>query len=327
MTIFRAALCGLGNIAWLFDKQRMGSEICLSHAGAYHRQEKTSLVAGFSPAKPDRDAFQQAFDLPAYDNFDELLIHEKPDIVSICSPSQAHFEQVMACLGHAVPMIWLEKPPTLTLAEADVLLAKAATRQSTVLVNYQRRYLPIYRDFRNRFLSQTQGVCRLIQAIYSRGLETNGTHILDMLFSLIGDQAEPRLKWVSDAMNTDNPSFGLTIGGIDVIVTGLSLPYHNIDISITCDEGRLSVLHGGMTGIAEEKIEHELFTGFYRLQTMDDKGFSELAGLGNGMENALQDLLDAHDTHRPPVSNLHSARKTTALIEDVRRWQAEKVGR
>lgn len=322
MTNLRAVLCGLGNIAWRFDQPP--AQICLSHAGAYQRAEKTTLVAGFSPEQGDRDAFGQAFSLPAYGSLVELLERERPDIVSICSPAAAHFAQVMTCLEQEVPMIWLEKPPTLTLAEADLLLAKAATGSSTVLVNYQRRYLPIYQELRRRFLAQTPNRDRRIQVIYSRGLETNGTHMLDLLFFLLGEQAEANLHWVSAGDDPDNPSFALTISGVEVVVNGMSLPYHNIDIAITNDVGRLSVLHGGMSGVVENKIEHELFPGFYRLQTVVDCGFAALAGLAHGMENALADLLASHAAHRSPLSNLHSARQTMTLIAEVRRWQTDK---
>ncbi len=322
MKRYRAVLCGLGNIAWRFDRHLRKSGTALSHADAYRRQPRTLLSAGFSPDKEDREAFSRELGLAAYQSLEELLANEKPDIVSICSPSGAHYEQVMTCLSHGVPMIWLEKPPALTLTEVDGLLASAAAAGSTVAVNYQRRYLPIYQAFRNRFLTRELGRCRRITATYSRGLETNGSHILDMLFFVAGDGGGHRMQWVSNAGDSDNPSFGLTIGGIEAVVTGADLPYHDIDIAITCDGGRFSVLHGGMTARVEERVEHELFPGFHRLRELEDRDFSRLAGLGGGMENALADLLEAHDGGRAPISGLYSSRKTMALVGEVRRRQS-----
>ncbi|MFH1021015.1 MAG: Gfo/Idh/MocA family oxidoreductase, partial [Pseudomonadota bacterium] len=126
MSIYRAVLCGLGNIAWLFDRNYPESVTSLSHAGAYGKQARTTLVAGFSPAQKDRDIFSQAFGLPTYDSLEELLAAERPEIVSICSPSQTHYSQVMTCLDYDIPMIWLEKPPAFTSAEVDALAAMAA---------------------------------------------------------------------------------------------------------------------------------------------------------------------------------------------------------
>jgi len=326
MTTYRAALCGLGNIAWLFDRNHLGGgRPCLSHAGTYQSQDKTTLAAGFSPDEEARKSFQQTFNLPVYESLEELLAREHPDIVSICSPSQAHYQQVLHCLEQGVPMIWLEKPPTLTLSEMETLLSLASESQSTVLVNYQRRFLPIYQEFKRRFRNRSLGRCRQLQAIYSRGLETNGSHILDLLFYVVDDNADFRLHWVSSA-DPVNPSFFLTIGEVEVVVSGADLPYHNIDITITCEEGRLSVLHGGMTGVFEKKIEHELFPGFYRLERQDDHTFSGLAGLAGGMENALQDLIDAHEQQRSPASSLYSASRSMALLQEVRLWQAGRSG-
>lgn len=321
MTSYRVALCGLGNIAWRFDWNSPEAASPLSHAGAYRKQQKTTLVAGFSPDSNDRDLFSQATGLAVYGRLEEMLVAEKPGIVSICSPTPVHYTQVVTCLEHDIPMIWLEKPPALTSAEVEKLIVKATAKQATVLVNYQRRYLPVYQTLRDRLVTGAMGKCRQIQLNYSRGLETNGSHILDILFFVAGDQAECRLQWVSQTEDAANPSFVLLLAGFPVMVTGAALPYHNIDIAITGDEGRFSVLHGGMTGLVEKKIEHELFPGFYRLRGQADP-FTEVAGLTGGMESALLDLLDAHEAKRPPVSNLSSARRTMALIEEVRSQQA-----
>src|SRR5437660_578919 len=107
--VYRAALVGLGKIAWRFDRGQGSSPGSLSHAGAYVRNRRTLLVSGCSPHEADRRAFQKAFAVPVYASLADLLAHKSPDIVSIASPSPLHFSQTLACLEKQVPMIWLEK--------------------------------------------------------------------------------------------------------------------------------------------------------------------------------------------------------------------------
>lgn len=266
-------------------------------------------------------AFQKAFGVSAYTSLADLLDHESPDIVSIASPAPLHFSQTLVCLEKKVPMIWLEKPAAASLQELDRLLEISGQVGSTVMVNFQRRYCPAYQHLRRVYQEQPLGPCALIQLNYSRGLEVNGTHILDMLFFVTGDQAQWHLEWASADGDRDNPCFALLLAkGPRVMVAGLSLPYHCIDMTLTCDQGRVAMLHGGMTPVVEERVEHELFAGFYRLRHTGDE-FLGAGGLDGSMDAALDDLLDAFEQQRQPVSNLTTARASLALTEAVRARQ------
>jgi predicted dehydrogenase len=318
----RAAISGLGNAAWRFDEQVRGESQPLTHAAAYARSERAAIVAGCSPDERDRQDFGTRFEVPVFASFVEMLDATEVDIVSVCSPTEHHFEQVMACIDRAVPMIWLEKPPATSPQELDRLRAGLQGRRSTVLVNYIRRYVPCYRRLRNLYREEFLGPCRLIRASYSRGLELNGSHILDMVFFIVGEERSYRLEWVGPGK--DSPSFALAFeDGVTVLVEGLDLPYHCIDLSITCSQGRAAVLHGGMTTTVERRVEHELFPGFFRLAAAGDEDLAP-AGFGACMDDALRDLIRASEQGRQPRSSLDTAAATQTLIEKVRAQQGER---
>jgi len=323
---YRAALVGLGNIAWRFDRQ-VTCGYSLTHASAYEHNPGTVLAGGCSPDREDRAAFEKTCGIRAVDTLESLLETAKPEIVSICSPSALHFEQVAYCLDRKVPMIWLEKPPASSAGEIDRLIEKMMERgkASTVLVNYHRRYDPHFRKMRELYLKETLGTCRLIQITYSRGLELNGSHILDMLFFIVGEGAGYEIQWVSSAGGLENPSFGLALeSGVQVVVSGVTLPYHCVDISLTCEEGRVSILHGGMTPLVEERVEHELFPGFYRLRKSEKEYFVS-CGQANSMEGVLEDLIRSYEQGVATQSSLQSARKTQELIDRIRSSQRKQV--
>lgn len=321
---YRAAIAGLGNIAWRFGGNAE-SEYSLTHASAYIRNSGTFLVGGCSPDEGDRAEFGCAFNIPAVRTPEEMIDTLNPDIVSICSPSAFHFEQAAYCIDRNIPMIWLEKPPASSAEELDLLIEKVknAGGRSNVLVNYQRRYDGNYRKLKEVYLRKTLGECRLIQITYSMGLELNGSHILDILFFIVGDGARYEIEWVSSPDVSENPSFTLVFEyGVQVIVSGVDLPYHCIDISLVCDGGRVSILHGGMTPVVEKRIEHELFPGFYRLGKDGDDYhvFSEKTGT---MKKVLEDLIYSFERGTETESSLLSARNTQTLIDAVRERQGK----
>ncbi|CAM2059120.1 Gfo/Idh/MocA family oxidoreductase [Desulfovibrionales bacterium] len=326
--MLRAALVGLGNIAWKYGKEL--SKSTLTHAAALLREPRVLLVGGCSPEAAEREAFTARFGVPAFAGLRELLKRVQPHLVSICSPTVLHFNQTRTCLEWGIPLVWLEKPPAATLSEVDALLALQAERRregrpTTVAVNYLRRHAPVYGRLRMLLHSGELGTCRGIRLGYSRGLETNGSHIIDMLFFILPKHYNWTIEWIS--AEVENPSFALRVvdpDGFDVLpvlVEGLALPYHNIDIILTCETGRAAVLYGGMDTALELRVEHELFSGFYRLREASSEERDRLIGAGGlsgCLDAALADLLAAHEVGREPVSSLASARQTQALLEVVR---------
>lgn len=323
---FTAALIGLGNIAWRYDGGRATAATPgLTHASVYDQDPRTRLIAGFSPDAGERDEAQDRLGIQTLDSLDALLAL-RPDIVSVCSPSPLHAGHLRACFAAGVPMVWLEKPATTDLGDLDALIAQRPG--TTVLVNFQRRYLAPYRNLVTLARTSGLGVCRHIQASYSRGLVVNGSHIVDQVLAIAGDNETFSLDWVARGGPADQPSFGLTFAnGLTVAVTGIDLPYHCIDISAVFDEGRVSILHGGVTAVLERRVEHESFPGFYRLSPTPDPRFPARCSIADGMPQALNDLIAAHTEGRDPHSSLRTARLGQALVEAVltRRADADRA--
>ena len=320
---YRAAVVGLGNIAWRFDDNRNATVKLLTHAYAYDQNEQTMLVGGCSPDADDRTAFEKTFNVYAFSSIEELIRRAEPDIVSICSPSRFHFDHVVCCLEHQIPMIWLEKPPACSVYELDLMLAKLAKHNSgsKILVNFQRRYSIRYQKLKEIFHQNILGQCRQIQIIYSKGLELNGSHMIDLLFYIVGDDTPYELQWVSSFNDPENPCFALKFeSSLGVLVSGVSLPYHCIDISMICESGRASIKHGGMASLMEKRVEHELFPGFYRLKEFENERLNS-DQLENYMGRALEDLICSYENGKETQSSLKSARFSLEVIEKIRKQQ------
>ncbi len=317
--MYRAALIGLGHIAWRFDDGDPGGSR-LTHAACYAANASTKIVGGCSTEKSDREAFERKTGVRCHTHVAELLEATRPDIVSICSPTALHRDHLQACLQREVSMVWLEKPAGSNWAEHGEMLdlVRAKEGKSKVLVNYQRRYTPSYQRLKRLYREQLLGCCRHIQVNYSRGLERNGSHMLDMLFYLMGEEVRYTLGSFELPGDDENVSFHLRVDdGPAVTVIAHRLGYHCLDIILTCDEGRAAILQGGMETRVERKQEHELFPGFYRLLTADNELLGP-AGPGHSMEKALEDLIGAHTQGRDPASSLATTAPTQRLIHQVR---------
>lgn len=316
---YTAALVGLGRIAWRFDADVSGGA-ALTHWGSYRRDPRTKVIGGCSPSAQDRLDFQKATGIEACETIDQLLCRH-PDIVSICSPSEAHFEQVHQCLEAEIPMVWLEKPPTLKLGDLETLMGHRSytSGKTRVLVNYMRRYSKLYRQLSSAFRENRLGRPVAMQILYSRGLELNASHFLDLTFSMLGDSAQYQLAIGSAERSKPNPTFVLGFDkGFLATFCGHDTDYHINDVVLVFENGRASVLSGGMEVRWEEKAQNERYAGFYRLRQSASPVLQGV-DVDDSFSVALSDLLAAHETGRDPTSNLGTARPTQKVIDEVRR--------
>ena len=314
---YTAALIGLGNIAWRFDASNAGP-IARTHLGAFQRNERVKVICGYSPVARDRNEFEQATGIPACSTLEELW-GAKPDIVSICSPSETHYEHALTGLTQHVPLVWLEKPPTLTLHDLDLLIHQQDLQhgRTRVLVNYMRRYSLVYKALGDVYRQHILGKPLGMQILYSRGLETNGSHFLDVAFSMAGDTGVPEVH-VSDVERTkDEPTFLLRFpDGLVASFCGHSAGYHINDVILTCADGRASVLSGGLETRLERRVPNDEFAGFFRLRQVQDDLLA--SGSDDAFSAALTDLIGAHEHGIQPRSNLTTARQTQAVIDQIR---------
>lgn len=315
---YRCALAGLGRIAWRFDAGAPHNATPQTHTGAFVQQSSTVLLGGYSPSAEDRSDFQTHFKIPAWSTFDELL-EAQPDIVSICSPAEHHFEQTMACIERNVPMVWLEKPPAQNLEDLETMLRRlqAPDAGTKVLVNYSRRYSNRYSRLRTVLQQQLLGEPLGLTVSYSRGLELNGSHFLDLVFFLLGDTTEFDVTLNPADRLVPSPSFLLrTPSGLSVTFCGFDAPYHVNDVVLTATGGRLSVLSGGLDVRVESKTPNKPFPGFFRLEETTPDLLESPAD--DPFSAALADLLRAHKTNSQPSSSLWTARGAQAMIARVR---------
>ena len=102
---------------------------------------EASPAACFDAHAPAARAFAEQYGLTAVPSLEELLAGSLVDAVCLCTPSGLHTAQAIQAL-QAGKHVVVEKPMSLTLADADRLIETAGTTGRKVCVISQLRYQP-----------------------------------------------------------------------------------------------------------------------------------------------------------------------------------------
>lgn len=103
-------------------------------------------------------AMARRFGVPDVHEVDGLLAAPEIDLVYIATPPFLHYPQARAALA-AGKHVMCEKPLSLTVAEADELVAMAEERCLLCVTNLMQRYNPLFESVRRLVESRVLGEC------------------------------------------------------------------------------------------------------------------------------------------------------------------------
>lgn len=127
-----------------------------------------------------------------YDTLTALLA-EEPDAVFVHSPTETHYEIVMDCLRHGVP-VYVDKPLSYDYRESEAMAQLALERGLLLAVGFNRRFAPLYQQAK-RWVEEAGGfdLCTVVKhrtklQLHSakHTLYDDLIHMLDLLLWLGG---------------------------------------------------------------------------------------------------------------------------------------------
>ncbi|MDO4350747.1 MAG: Gfo/Idh/MocA family oxidoreductase [Eubacteriales bacterium] len=214
MEKYRAAIVGLGRIAWTLEDDVKRDHPC-THAGALAQLEDVELVAGASRGEQSAKAFQERFHTrKAYTNYLEMVREEKIDIVGVCTNPETHAQIVVDLANAGVKGILCEKPIALSLEDCDRML-KACQANGTILMTmHNRRFNALYRSAKALIqrgeigdINAVIGICegckpnKNWQSEFEGPLLHDATHLFDIMRYLLGD-----VEWVLSDVERAKPT-------------------------------------------------------------------------------------------------------------------------
>ncbi len=158
---------------------------------AYHQHPRTEVVA-LCDLVPERLATlgNELGVAARYDDLDQMIEAESPDIVAIPTGTEFHYPLAMRVLEHGVN-IDIEKPICTTLIEADAVLAKAAEKGVQVAVHHQGRSGGALQAVKAAIAEGRIGDLRYVQGsgkgyYGGYGLMNIATHSLNAMLGVVG---------------------------------------------------------------------------------------------------------------------------------------------
>ncbi len=298
--VYRAALIGCGMIGSKFaDDPRMNS--IYSHAGAYTICPQTMLVAVCDINADTLERCGQRWKVPArYQDAKQMLIEQEPDIVSICTPDDTHYELICDALSTPrVRAILAEKPLALKLEQAQQVVRLAHERGIVLAVNYSRRYAESHIRLKQFLCSNSIGNIQTIGGYYTKGTLHNGTHWFDLVRFLVGEVIQ---VWGADVRNEngDDPTLDAFLEfdcGASAHLQGCDATAFDLfEMDLIGMRGRVRLIESGHTIEFYDIVDSPHYTGY---KTLVQKNRWE-DGVGDVLLHAVEDVVHCLNENGQP---------------------------
>lgn len=321
--VYSAALIGCGSIgSYVMDElvdSRGGIMLPYGHSEVLKNHPQTELTAGVDPDRDRLEDFGRRWEVShLYPDHREMLERESPEIVSIASPPTLHPVQVVDCAEHGVKGIFCEKPVAPTLREADEMIRACDANGTKLSINHTRRGDPYCHQVRRLVEEGELGEILTVTSTWAGRLFLSGTHSYDLTNYFLGDIPTAwligHLEELTSQMTAVPTQRGVDVGGVAYVV------YQN---------GIRAFLNGrdGHTGLAFEISGTKGITryGYEESQLWkrnESSSFRELLKYPfpkkmrytAPMVYLLEDLIEAMETEREPISSGRIARRALEQI-------------
>ena len=133
---FRIAVVGLGNAGHTL------------HLPALAGMSNVHVVGACDIDAGRRDRAAKTWNVPVYDDFDDMLARANADVIIIGTPPDSHASYCLKSFASGADVI-CEKPFVSSLDEADRVIAAAEEAGKRIALNHEFREMPIFRALRD----------------------------------------------------------------------------------------------------------------------------------------------------------------------------------
>lgn len=268
---FKVLIIGCGNIAGNLDSQVIKKKNSITHAGAYKNNKNFILAACIEPNKKKRLKFIKKWKIKyGFKNISDFLkFNLTIDVVSICSPTNLHFQNLIDSFKIKPKIIFCEKPLTESISNSKKIIRMNRTNKIKILVNYSRRFDETVLKFKKEIKSGVFGKLRSINGVYNKGILNNGSHLLDLLIFLIG---KLKIKYAADPIfdyKQEDPSipfFLRSYSGVPIQVScGNAFDYSFFEIQFVFSKVLIILEKNGLKWRIRRPISSKFFSKYKEL--------------------------------------------------------------
>lgn len=326
-TTIKFAIVGLGNIG-------------KRHAMHIMQQSNASLAAIC-----DIDRLQAVhFDVPFYEDLEEMLCRESVDVLCVCTPNYLHEKHSIMGLEQGCHVV-VEKPMALNTAECDRMIEKANQVQKIIFAVKQNRYNPPVAAVKELIDAGRLGKVFMIQVncfwnrsdgYYAQSnwrgkkmqdggcLFTQFSHFVDILYYLNGpiDQSIGQVSNFVHQHNTEFEDSGFFVmrarNGALVNFNFTTAAYQkNMEgaITIFAEKGTLKIGGQYLNTIEYQQIEGEALPTINISSKNNDYGHYQ--GSMSNHDKMIQNVVDVLLHQAPIMTNADEGREVVKMIEQM----------
>lgn len=268
MESYQAAIIGCGRIGAFFDAPSSNS--VLTHAKAYTTHPRIHLCAVMDTDGGKAASAGSVWGCAYYSDLDDLFHHEKPDIVSVCTPTENHYNILIDLVRFRPKAVVAEKPLTDKADLSQEIVKLYASEGIPLFVNYPRRYDPVLQRVRCDILNKKFGAVLYAVITYTKGILHNGSHAVDLCHFLFGDLHKSIPVWGRNDYSSEDPTISAFLSFercANVIFIAADERYYSIfDFEIACEKRRIRFENSGFEYRDDVVRDDPMFSGYRNLK-------------------------------------------------------------
>ena len=274
--IYKCGIIGCGNIAGGYQKKYGGNtskiEHVSTHAGAYEVHAETKLICIADPNIDTLRGFSKTWLVKSiYNNYIDMLTEYQVDILSIATPTELHYEVFKYAVEKQIKAIWLEKPLSYDLQQAEVMCK--LVNNSTVSVNYYRRWNSTLKSIKDKLSKGIYGSVSTVTVRYTKGLYCNASHLIDLVCWYFGKPCAIKVLEHKGFVNKD-PCLDFNLYYDNFTINFMHIPnvsYVFLDVDILTERGRVLIEQRGQQIREYESIAEPNYAEVQILSTPENQ--------------------------------------------------------
>lgn len=280
-------IIGSGQIAGGYDDPTANA--ILTHAHAYTRHKGTNLLGFYDTDFTSAYKMANKWGATAFKTMEEA---KNVDVISICTPDNAHLANLKQALKLNPKLIFLEKPLSNNLVEAEEIVEIA--KGIPILVNYSRRFVEEFQDLATKIQAKRFGDFISGSGYYGKGFMHNGSHMINLLNLLIGEiEKIDIVDEFIDFYETDPTKTALLSfkNNKKFLMQGIDCTNFTIfELDLIFQKSRIRILDSGEKIEIYEIKENKKYAGFKNLVLKEIINTEINFAMLNAVENIYQHL-------------------------------------
>lgn len=262
---YKVGIIGAGRIGALYDDPM--SSMTLTHAHAVTRSHKFDLQ-GFWDLSAEASQFAaERWNVKAYHSMENLC--RDSDVIIVATPDEFHENILKEILRFNLKLVICEKPLTLSYSSAFEITALYKKKKIPLYVNFQRRFDSTVINFRDQYIAGRFGKPMGGTIWYSKGINHNGSHAIDMLRYLFGEPlvVEAHSKIYDYYENDPTVNGRLDFGEFSIYLMAGNERYFSLfELDLMFQKSRYRFTHSGFDLEIQMPAPDTVFSGYKELR-------------------------------------------------------------